>query len=116
LADLLPEAPGIRAAAAYGHTPGHTLFLIESEGEQLLLWGDLTIAMAVQMPLPKVATTYDRDPDASVASRLQVLRYAAERDVVVGGAHIPYPGMGRLAADPAIAGGFTFTPIASAPA
>ena len=111
LADLMPEAPGIRAIAAYGHTPGHTLFLIGSEGGQMLLWGDLAIAMAIQMPLPKVALTYDNDPDASAAARLQILQYAAERGIAVGGAHIPYPGMGRVAADPVNAGAYLFTPV-----
>lgn len=32
--------PGVTAIPAHGHTPGHTAFLIDSNGEQLLIWGD----------------------------------------------------------------------------
>ncbi|MDR3139428.1 MAG: MBL fold metallo-hydrolase, partial [Treponema sp.] len=32
--------PGISPIAAFGHTPGHTLFLVESGGQKLLIWGD----------------------------------------------------------------------------
>jgi glyoxylase-like metal-dependent hydrolase (beta-lactamase superfamily II) len=108
---LLPEIPDIRAIAAYGHTPGHTLFLIGSGGGQLLLWGDLICAMAIQMPCPEVALTFDHDRGASVSARLRILRYASERNMLVGGSHIPWPGMGRVAADPAAAGGYLFTPV-----
>ncbi|ULQ60995.1 MBL fold metallo-hydrolase [Brucepastera parasyntrophica] len=31
--------PGITPIAAFGHTPGHTAFLVTSDGEQLLIWG-----------------------------------------------------------------------------
>ena len=31
--------PGIRSVAAYGHTPGHTLFEVTSAGAELLLPG-----------------------------------------------------------------------------
>ncbi len=32
---------GVRAAPAPGHTPGHSIFTIESQGQQLVVWGDL---------------------------------------------------------------------------
>jgi glyoxylase-like metal-dependent hydrolase (beta-lactamase superfamily II) len=104
-ADLLP---GIRAIAAYGHTPGHTMFLLGTGQDQLLLWGDLTHAMAIQMPVPQVAMTFDVDAKAAVETRLKVLRYVAERKLPVAGAHIPIPGMGNLKAQGA---GYVFTPI-----
>jgi len=31
--------PGIRSVPAYGHTPGHPIYAIESEGEKLVVWG-----------------------------------------------------------------------------
>src|SRR5580658_2484720 len=33
--------PGIRAMATPGHTPGHTVYVVESKGQRLVLWGDL---------------------------------------------------------------------------
>lgn len=93
--------PGVRAIAAYGHTPGHTLFLIESNGQQLLLWGDLTHATGVQMPSPDVSVTYDDDPVEAAKTRREVLKYVSERDLLVAGMLVPFPGFGKVrAVDP----------------
>jgi glyoxylase-like metal-dependent hydrolase (beta-lactamase superfamily II) len=88
--------PGLRAVAAYGHTPGHTGFLIESEGQKLLFWGDLTHAMAIQMPFPEVAMTYDVDKNLAIKTRLQLLKYLADSGINIAGAHIPFPGTGYV--------------------
>lgn len=106
IADLLP---GIKAIAAYGHTPGHTMFLLGSGTDQLLFWGDLTHAAAIQMPVPTVAMTYDINSKAAVATRLKVMRYVADNKLTVAGAHIPLPGMGTLAAG--ANDGYVFTPL-----
>ncbi|MDR1620741.1 MAG: MBL fold metallo-hydrolase [Synergistaceae bacterium] len=108
--DHEPLLPGIAAIAAFGHTPGHTLYMVESEGAKLLIWGDLTHAMSIQMPIPQVAMTYDVDPQMAVASRLAVLKYVTDGKgkIPVAGMHIPYPGIGEVAPDPA--GGYQFTP------
>ena len=100
---------GITAFAAYGHTPGHTIYLFESKGEKLLVWGDLTHAMAIQMPYPQVAVTYDSNPQEAVASRLKVLEFASKNNILIAGMHIAYPAMGYLS--PNGAGGYLFTPI-----
>jgi glyoxylase-like metal-dependent hydrolase (beta-lactamase superfamily II) len=88
--------PGVRAVAAYGHTPGHVGFLLESEGEKLLMWGDLAHAMAIQMPFPEVAVAYDTDPVQAVASRKKILKYVLDNKIQIAGAHIEFPGMGEL--------------------
>jgi glyoxylase-like metal-dependent hydrolase (beta-lactamase superfamily II) len=108
--DAGPELllPGIRPIAAFGHTPGHTLFMVESEGARLLIWGDLTHAMAIQMPVPQVAMTYDVNPQEAVASRLAVLKYVSEEKIPVAGMHVPYPGIGDITSGPA--NGYTFSP------
>jgi glyoxylase-like metal-dependent hydrolase (beta-lactamase superfamily II) len=102
--------PGIKAIAAFGHTPGHTLYMVGGAAgdEKLLIWGDLTHAMSIQMPLPEVAMTYDVDPQMAAASRLAVLKYVADEKIPVAGMHIPYPGIGTAA--PAPDGGYRFTP------
>ena len=88
--------PGIKAFAAYGHTPGHTVFLLESGNEKLLIWGDLTHAMAVQMPHPEIAVSYDTDPETAIQSRLAILRFVSEQKIPVAGMHIAYPGIGTI--------------------
>lgn len=85
-------ASGILSMAAYGHTPGHTVFIVDS----LMIWGDLTHAMAIQMPFPRVAISYDKDPEMAVKSRLRILEYVTKNKMVVAGMHIPYPSVGTV--------------------
>jgi glyoxylase-like metal-dependent hydrolase (beta-lactamase superfamily II) len=101
--------PGVYAIEAYGHTPGHTMFLFVSNGEKLLIWGDLTHAMAIQMPRPGVSVTYDSDPAAAAKVRQSVLKYAAENKIPIAGMHVAYPGIGDISADPENPGGYIFT-------
>jgi glyoxylase-like metal-dependent hydrolase (beta-lactamase superfamily II) len=88
--------PGIQAVAAYGHTPGHTMFMVVSGNEKLLMWGDLTHAKAIQMPYPQVAMTYDVNPDMAIASRKKALEYVAKNHIPVAGMHTAFPGMGKI--------------------
>jgi glyoxylase-like metal-dependent hydrolase (beta-lactamase superfamily II) len=104
-------AKGVYAIAAYGHTPGHTMFMVESGGEKLLIWGDLTHAMAIQMPRPGVSVTYDTDPAAAARVRNAVLKYTSDNDIPVAGMHVAYPGMGYVRGDPENPGGYKFIPI-----
>jgi len=100
--------PGIIAIAAYGHTPGHTIFLIGSETNRLMIWGDLTHALAVQMPHPEIAVTYDSDPEKAIQSRLLILQVLSKYAIPVAGMHVPYPGMGTIEkSEP----GYRFIPV-----
>ena len=93
---ISPSIPDFQAMAAYGHTPGHTMYLLSSNEEQLLFWGDVTHAMAIQMPYPQVALTYDTDPTMAIATREAVLEYVAKNNIAVAGMHIAFPGMGNI--------------------
>jgi glyoxylase-like metal-dependent hydrolase (beta-lactamase superfamily II) len=99
--------PGIFPIAAYGHTPGHTIFLIENGKEKLLIIGDLLHIALVQFPVPEISASYDMDQKASALVRRQVLDYSAKNKIAVAGMHIVYPGTGAVSAD---AGGFKFSP------
>jgi glyoxylase-like metal-dependent hydrolase (beta-lactamase superfamily II) len=90
---------GITPVAAYGHTPGHTMFLVRDGGEQLLIWGDLTHAMAVQMPHPEISVRYDVDPVSARESRLRVLSRVASAGIPAVGMHIPATKAGRVTAN-----------------
>lgn len=81
---------------AYGHTPGHTAFLVCSQGKNLLIWGDLTHAMAVQIPHPEIAVTYDSNAKDAIECRKKILKFVSEKNIPVAGMHIPYPGMGTI--------------------
>lgn len=108
-AEDVPEAlSGISAIAAPGHTPGHTTFLVKSENESLLIWGDLTHVMPIQMPYPEVAVLYDLDSEKAIESRKKILEFVATNKIPVAGMHTAYPAIGKVE----VAGkGYTYTPV-----
>ncbi|CAE1145988.1 MBL fold metallo-hydrolase [Serratia sp. JUb9] len=87
---------GIQAQAAYGHTPGSVTYRIESEGQTLVLWGDIIHAKAVQMPEPQVAIHFDVDRRQAIATRERILAQAAKEGFWVAAAHISFPGLGHV--------------------
>ncbi len=90
--------PGMRAVAAPGHTPGHTVYVLESQGQQLAFWGDLLHAVAVQLPQPAVSFRGDTDQAASAASRQQDAAEAAQQGYWVALDHASFPGIGHVRA------------------
>lgn len=98
---------GIQAIACYGHTPGHTAYFLESGNDKLLIWGDLTHAMAIQMPYPKIAVTYDTHSENAIQSRSAILQWVSEQAIPVAGMHIAYPGIGTIEKSKA---GYRFIP------
>ena len=98
----------IQAIAAYGHTPGHTLYMVVSGNEKFLIWGDLTHAMAIQMPYPQVAMTYDWNTEMAIAARKKVLEYVVKNNIPVAGMHTAFPGMGKITKAPGE--GYLYTP------
>lgn len=87
---------GIQAQAAYGHTPGSVTYRVESEGQTLVLWGDIIHAKAVQMPEPQVAIHFDVDRRQAIATRERILAQAAKEGFWVAAAHISFPGLGHV--------------------
>jgi glyoxylase-like metal-dependent hydrolase (beta-lactamase superfamily II) len=91
--------PGIKAVAAPGHTPGHSTYLIESQGNKLMLWGDLMHVAAVQFPEPSVTIQFDSDSKAAAVQRKRAYAEAAKQGYLVGAAHLSFPGLGHLRAE-----------------
>ncbi|GHV18811.1 hypothetical protein AGMMS49959_01660 [Planctomycetales bacterium] len=94
--DAVAVADGITAIAAFGHTPGHTVYLLASNGEKLLIGGDLFHVPAIQFPVPEVSVIYDSDPVAAAATRRQILEYVAREKIPVAGMHLHYPAIGTV--------------------
>lgn len=100
--------PGIRAVPAYGHTPGHSFYVLESQGQKLVFWGDLLHVAEVQMPDPDVTILFDVDSKAAAATRKRAFADAAKSGYWVAGDHISFPGIGHLRADGA---GYRWIPM-----
>ena len=88
--------PGIQAVKANGHTPGHTAYAVESEGQKLLIWGDLVHAHAVQFARPGVSIEFDIDRKQAIATRRGIMKAMAASKSLVAGMHLPFPGIGHV--------------------
>jgi glyoxylase-like metal-dependent hydrolase (beta-lactamase superfamily II) len=88
--------PGITAVKANGHTPGHTAFAVESEGQKLLIWGDLVHAHAVQFARPGVSIEFDIDQKQAIVTRKSIFKTMAISKSMVAGMHLPFPGIGHV--------------------
>jgi len=99
--------PGIRAVASPGHTVGHTVCLVESTGEVLVLWGDLMHVAAEQFPDPSATIRSDTDSAMAAVQRKKVFADAAEHRYWVAGDHLSFPGIGHLRTSDS---GYTFVP------
>ena len=89
--------PGVRSLPGYGHTPGHSLYVVESKGEKLVLCGDLLHVGAVQFANPAAGIRFDSDATAATALRQKVFAEAASQGYWIGAAHIAFPALGHVA-------------------
>jgi glyoxylase-like metal-dependent hydrolase (beta-lactamase superfamily II) len=108
-----PIVPGISTIPARGHTPGHTIVTVESNGQRLLIIGDLVHNHAVQFTLPHVAFDFDVNPKQAVETRRAVLKVLAKSKELAAGSHLPFPGMGHVRAEGA--NSYTWVPIEFSP-
>ncbi|MYM27723.1 MBL fold metallo-hydrolase [Duganella sp. CY15W] len=91
-----PLEAGIEALPAPGHTPGHASYLIQSRGQQLLIWGDIVHVAPIQLPHPAATVKYDSSEANAQATRAMLLQKAAEKHWIVAAAHIAFPGLGHI--------------------
>lgn len=87
----------VRAIPAPGHTPGHTLFAIGSDGETMVFWGDTVHSADVQFARPEATIRFDIDEAQAAKQREAIFQQAAEQGWLIGAAHVPFPGVGRIA-------------------
>lgn len=96
IADGKEVVPGIVAMAAPGHTPGHTMYLVSSGKEQLLIWGDIIHSAALQFGHPDWSIAFDSDADQGVKTRLKAFDMASADKLAIAGAHVPFPSIGHV--------------------
>jgi glyoxylase-like metal-dependent hydrolase (beta-lactamase superfamily II) len=99
--------PGVRAFPTPGHTPGHTAWLVESNGDGLLIWGDIIHFPGMQFAFPDTSVAYDIDHSAAAEARKKVLKFVAGEKLRVAGVHLDFPAFGHVAASGA---GYRFVP------
>ncbi len=89
-------AGGITAMEAFGHTPGHMVFMIESEDKQLMLMADLANHYVWSLAYPDWEVKFDADKAAAAASRRKILAMVASDKIPVIGYHMPFPAVGYV--------------------
>ncbi len=89
-------APGIKAVALDGHTPGHTGYEIASGSERLLYIGDAMHSSVISVQRPRWVNVWDSDSDAAVATRDRLLEQGAAGSRRIYAPHFPFPGLGRF--------------------
>ncbi|MGJ3237081.1 MAG: MBL fold metallo-hydrolase [Anaerolineae bacterium] len=87
---------GIQAVHTPGHSPGHYSFLIESEGEQLLLVVDAILHPQVSVQQPQWFG-FIEDPIVSVETRQSLMTRLADEQIPMLAYHFPFPGIGYIA-------------------
>ncbi len=88
--------PGITARSQSGHTPGHTAYLVESDGHEMFFWGDIVHSAEVQFDHPEVTVRYDVNPTEAIEARVREFEFSADRGILVASDHISFPGLGHV--------------------
>ena len=101
--------PGIKAIASYGHTPGHTAYVLGSGAQQLIISSDVTNVAALFAKNPDWMAAFDADGAMAVASRKAIFDRAIADKAIVTGYHWGLPGAGTIKKD---GNGYALVPVA----
>ncbi|MBF9233833.1 MBL fold metallo-hydrolase [Microvirga alba] len=89
-------APGIVAVGTPGHSPGHTSYLITSEGNSVFIQSDVTNVPALFACHPEWQAAFDYDPEMAVETRRRVYDMLSSERILVQGFHFPFPGVALI--------------------
>ncbi len=99
---------GITGMAAFGHSPGHMVYMLESAGEQLVITADTANHYIWSLAHPDWEVRFDADKAAAAEARRQVFGMIAADKLPFIGYHMPFPAMGFVEANGE--GGFRYVP------
>jgi glyoxylase-like metal-dependent hydrolase (beta-lactamase superfamily II) len=90
-------APGVVVTRTGGHTPGHSVVRLASGGDRLMFAGDAVFAVGFEQP--GWHNGFEHDPEEAARVRVRLLRELAETGQMLVATHLPFPSIGRVAAD-----------------
>jgi len=99
-------AEGVSARVTGGHTPGHCVVDVASNGEKLTFVGDAIFE--VNFDNPDWQNGFEHDPEAAVDVRIALFNEAAETGALLAAAHVAFPSIGHVAKN---GEGFRFVPV-----
>jgi glyoxylase-like metal-dependent hydrolase (beta-lactamase superfamily II) len=98
---------GITGMDAFGHSPGHMIYQIESDGQRLMITADTANHYVWSLQKPDWEVRFDADKAAAAAVRKQVFGQIAADKIPFIGYHMPFPGVGYVEA---MGDGFRYVP------
>jgi glyoxylase-like metal-dependent hydrolase (beta-lactamase superfamily II) len=96
-AEEVEVAPGVLVRRTGGHTPGHSVVCLESDGARLTFAGDAIFPVGFDHP--DWQNGFEHDPEESVQVRLRLLNEIASTGALLTAAHLPFPSLCRVAVD-----------------
>jgi glyoxylase-like metal-dependent hydrolase (beta-lactamase superfamily II) len=99
-------APGVVARRTGGHTPGHSVVRVASGGDGLTFAGDAVFTVGFEQP--DWHNGFEHDPEEAARVRVRLLRELANSGEMLVATHLPFPSIGRVAAD---GDAFRFVPV-----
>ncbi|MCK1445234.1 MBL fold metallo-hydrolase [Bradyrhizobium sp. 2] len=99
-------APGVVARRTGGHTPGHSVVRVASGGDGLTFAGDAVFTVGFEQP--DWHNGFEHDPEEAARIRVRLLRELAKSGEMLVATHLPFPSIGRVAADGDV---FRFVPV-----
>lgn len=100
-------APGIRALPAFGHTPGHTAYVVNG-AQPFLVMADIANVPALFVKNPGWHAIFDGDAALAESNRRKMFDRAIADKAIVTGYHFGMPGAGTIQKDGA---GYAFVPV-----
>ncbi|MCZ4090183.1 MBL fold metallo-hydrolase [Sinorhizobium psoraleae] len=94
IADGAEVVPGITALAAFGHSPGHMVFRLDSDNKALMLTADTANHYVLSLQRPDWEVRFDMDKAAAAAARRKVFDMIATDRLPFIGYHMPFPAVG----------------------
>ncbi|MGY3437663.1 MULTISPECIES: MBL fold metallo-hydrolase [unclassified Marinovum] len=87
---------GIEAMAAFGHTPGHMVYRLESGGQNLIIAADFANHYVWSLAHPDWEVKFDMDKSAAAETRKKLLGMMAAEKMPFIGYHMPFPAIGYV--------------------
>ncbi|MCO4890739.1 MBL fold metallo-hydrolase [Cupriavidus sp. WGtm5] len=88
-------AAGVSARVTGGHTPGHCVVDVASNGEKLTFVGDAIFEVGFERP--DWQNGFEHDPEAATDVRIALLNEAAATGALLAAAHVAFPSIGHVA-------------------
>lgn len=88
--------PGVKLHHVPGHTPGHLIASVESEGNTFIFFTDLSHNQVLTFAHPDWYVAFDTDREKSALARKDWYAKLAADRTLISGSHLPFPAFGHV--------------------